>query len=66
MQPRYPKCRSTHVALALEISTRKFFICGAWGHRWNVCAGILRRPNADQSQGPVNDGAAPLPSIAFA
>ena len=66
MQPRCPKCRSTHVALALEISTRKFFIRGACGHRWNERARTLRRPDADQSQGPVNDGAAPLPSIAFA
>jgi hypothetical protein len=66
MQPRYPKCRSIHVALALEISTRKFFICGACGHRWNERAGILRRPDADQSHGLVNDAAALLPSIAFA
>lgn len=32
---RCPKCRSSFVKLALEIPTKRFFICGSCAHRWN-------------------------------
>jgi transposase-like protein len=34
MVARCPHCRSTHVTLALEIPSKKFFICQACAHRW--------------------------------